>query len=1054
MEGDTVWKIIKNLSDQMSLRCSVNHQDEKNSPKINEKSMRKLQKSLVFLFIFCATLVSQAQAQVVKGRVLDDGGIPVIGANIIEKGTSNGVATDVKGSFVLKVQSLKSTLVISSVGYQKVEVPINGNATLEVRLKEDAKVIDEVMVVGYAKQKKATLTGSVSAVDGDKLKQRSVASLSTALQGTMPGVTIRQTSGQPGADGASILIRGVGSINSSTSPLVLVDGVEMDMNQLDMSTVESVSVLKDAASASIYGSRASNGVILITTKRGKQGKLQVTYSGYATIQKPTNMPDPVSAWEYLQAELNAWDNAGISVTPLQRQQQLKLIEDQKSYKPDNWNRYDTDWKKETIKEQALMHNHTVNLTGGNENVQIFTTASFLDQDGLIENNSYKRTNFRLNGDAKITSWAKLAVESSYRESVSKSPGYSTPKSIINQALFMLPTLSAARELDGNWGYGKNGANPTAMASASGLKTGIGTDLIAGGTLTITPLKNWDVSGQYSYNRTIGRSRNILTPYKTSLKGAYMGQTPAEKNLYEGYSETLKNYYRLQSTYSLDFKEHKTSFILGFEQSDRTISDFGVSMGGFDLDNYYLSNGDKKTSSGSGSAADRALQSYFGRINYSYADKYLLELNGRYDGSSNFIKKNRWGFFPSVSAGWVISRENFMESTQSFLSLLKIRASYGILGNQDIGQYAYASTIVSEDNGETYPYVFNKDFATGLVQLYQANPDILWEKSSQLNLAVDATFWNGRLTFTGEYFIKKIDDMLMRLPLPYYTGMRPAWDNVGSMENKGWELTLGYKDRKGDFSYGITLNLSDVKNEITDLSGYISADKSLVEGYPVNGYWGYLTDGYFKDWEDVANSPKISGSARPGYVKYKKVNTAEGAKLLEIDNNDKVYLGDPYAHYEYGVTLNGGWKDFDLTVFVQGVGKRNIYMSGVGLKPFANGANLFSHQLDSWTPENPNAAYPILVPEANSADNFQLSDKWLQDASYMRLKNVVLGYTLPKSICSKIKLAGLRVYVSGQNLYTKSNFFKGYDPEVSYSGGVGGEFYPIMQTYTFGLDIKF
>lgn len=348
----------------------------------------------------------------------------------------------------------------------------------------------------------------------------------------------------------------------------------------------------------------------------------------------------------------------------------------------------------------------------------------------------------------------------------------------------------------------------------------------------------------------------------------------------------------------------------------------------------------------------------------------------------------------------------------------------------------------------------KELVPGVAQTSLSNADISWEKSRQLDFGVDLSLWNGLLAVTADYYIKDVYDMLMRFPLPYYAGMQPAYTNAGDMTNKGWEISISHKNQIGDFNYGVTFTLNDNRNKVTNLNGLNSQDKTLVEGYPSQGIWGYLTDGYYLDWDDVANSPKLSNSARPGFVKYKKVYQGEGVDPLLIDSRDMVYLGDPFPHFEYGVNLTAGWKNFDFTAFIQGVGQRSTYMSGIGLKPFSNGANLFRHQMDSWTPDNLDAEYPVLVPEANSADNYVKSDKWVKDASYCRLKNVVLGYTLPQDITKKIGIGSLRVYVSGQNLLTFSKFFDGYDPEVSYSGSQGGEFYPIMQTFTFGLDLKF
>ena len=517
-------------------------------------------KKILFLLCLLGAVCMQAQNLTVKGVVSDDMDV-LPGVTIVIAGTDKGTVTDIDGKYSIDVPK-GSKLIFSYVGYRSQTVTAN-QSRLDIRLSVDAIQLEEAVVVGYAKQKKATLTGAVSSVSSETLTKRNVASLSTALQGAMPGVTIQQTSGQPGADGSTIRVRGIGSINSNQDPLVLVDGIETDINQVDPNTVESISVLKDAASASIYGSRASNGVILITTKRGKEGKVTTTYSGYVTIQRPTNMPEPVAAWEYLQAELNSWDNAGMTVTETQRAQQLKLIEEQRTLRPDNWNRYDTNWKEETISDYSLMHNHNVTVSGGSENLSFFGSGSYMSQDGLIPNDNYDRTNLRLNADAKILPWAKLGLETNLRQSNLSNPGMGSPKSIINQALYMLPTISAAKELDGNWGYGKNGLNPTAMANDSGEKRTTSTEALVNGTLTLTPIKGLDIIGQYSRRQVTNRGRSLITPYTTSLKGQVLGNYPAQDGLTESWNQTIRNYYRAQASYERTIKEHYAKLLVGF-----------------------------------------------------------------------------------------------------------------------------------------------------------------------------------------------------------------------------------------------------------------------------------------------------------------------------------------------------------------------------------------------------------------------------------------------------------------------------------------------------------
>jgi len=1007
-------------------------------------------KITLLMFLLVCSVVIYAQSVILKGTVSDPvGALP--GVSVVIAGTQQGSSTDQNGNFQITVTNGQS-ITFSALGFKSQTIKFTGQQNIKILLEADSYSLDEMVVVGYATQKKATLTGSVSSISGTELNTRAVASLSTALQGKMPGVTIQQTSGQPGADGSNIRIRGVGSINSNTFPLVLLDGIETNINQIDMNAVESISVLKDAASASIYGSRAANGVILITTKKGKAGTITTNYSGYSTLQQPTNLPQAVDAYEYLQAELNALDNAGISVTATQRQQQLLLIEQQRTLKPDNWTRYDTNWKEETLKDVSLLQSHNVSISGGGEKLTFFGSGTFLGQDGLIPNNNFKRTNISLNADAKILPWATFTLNTSLRQSDELRPGVGSPKSIINKALYMLPTLSAARELDGNWGYGKNGDNPTAAANDSGENITKGSESIVNGTLTLKPLTGLEVLGQYSLRTVTGRSRSLIKPYVVSLKGQLLGQYPAQDDLTESWNQTIRNFYRFQTSYEKTFKKHSAKVLVGYQGEDNTNTSFFGAKQGFSLGRYYLNNGLGASATSGGGANEWAMMSGYARINYDFDKKYLLEVNGRYDGSSRFpAGSNRWGFFPSASAGWVISEENFMSKTKNVIDLLKLRVSYGLLGNQDIGNYPYTATI---NNGYSYYLGDSKALADGVAQIALANEDISWESSTQFNVGIDGSFFKDKLSITAEYYVKTINDMLLRFPPPYYAGLQPAFTNAGSMENKGWEIAIGYKNSIRDFKYGIQLSLNDNRNKITDLNGLNSQDRTQVVGYPNNGIWGYLSDGYYQNLDDVANSPRLSGAARPGFVKYKKVFQGEGVDPLLIDQRDQVYLGDPFPHYEYSLNLTASYKNFDFTAFIQGIGQRSAFLSGVGLRPFANGANLFRHQIDYWSPENPNAEYPILVPEANSADNFVRSDKWVRNAAYGRLKNVVLGYTLPKQFVQKLKMANVRLYVSGQNLFTLSNFYDGYDPEVTYDGAVGGEFYPIMKTYTFGLNVSF
>jgi TonB-linked SusC/RagA family outer membrane protein len=433
----------------------------------------------------------------------------------------------------------------------------------------------------------------------------------------------------------------------------------------------------------------------------------------------------------------------------------------------------------------------------------------------------------------------------------------------------------------------------------------------------------------------------------------------------------------------------------------------------------------------------------------YNNRYLLEANGRWDASSRFKTDLRWETFWSVSAGWIITNESFMQPITNVLSYAKLRVSYGGLGNQDTGGTNYPSWAMVEPG---YSYWFDKSLNSGVAITTRSNENIHWEKSTQKNIGLDLGFWNNKLSFTGDFYIKDVKDMLLDFPPPYFQGLKEPYTNAASMRNIGWELMLTYKGAIKKLKYGVSLVLDDVRSEVRDLKGRTYQDKTIVEGYPFRGQWGYVTNGYFQTVQETLDEAYFSTKTpKIGYVKYVNQNPDEDNI---IDTKDLVYLGDPFPHYNFGIRLNAEWNGFDAMVFIQGVGERKTFMSGIGLVPFTNGSSMFTHQLDSWTPENPNAEYPILLPEANAGDNFQKSDKWVRSGAYARLKTVEIGYSLPEILTKKIGLASARIFINGQNLFTISSFYKGYDPEVEYAGSLGGEFYPIMRTFTVGLDIKF
>lgn len=992
------------------------------------------------------TTVTVAQQNEVSGIVRDDKGEPLIGVSILVKGTQRGVTTDLDGKFTLRAEP-SDVLVFSFVGFITQEVAVGSKTQFDITLAGDNKTLDEVVVVGYGTQRRVNLTGAVHSVKGDDLMKRNATNTSNALQGLVPGVSVTQPSGRPGADGATIRVRGTGSLNSNSNPLVLIDGVEGDMNYIDPASIESISVLKDAASASIYGSRASNGVILITTKRANKESMKVTYNGYVGFNTPTAMPDPLSAIEYMEAINVARANSNQGP-----QYSDQLIQDYKNLGADQHTRYDTDWRKLIIKDRALMHNHSVSMATGTEKFRFFGNVGLFSQDGSIANNDYKRMTMRLNSDAQINKWLRVGTDVNLRSAKTRRPALDSPEGIINKATTFVPVFSGINA-DGTWGYGQNGDNPIASAEASGINTSLSPEMILKGFATITPVKNLDILTSYSLRQLNTKSDYFVRPYDTYEGGVFKTTYPSSGTAkYEGWSQLLTKQFNLQATYDLNVKNHNVKLLTGIQTEDKASRSFSATRKNFNFPGFEdLDHGDVSTSIASGSHWDWGIFSQFNRINYSFKDKYLLELNGRWDASSRFKSDYRWGFFPSASIGWRISEENFFSPLKSVVENLKLRGSYGTLGNQDIySYYPYAATI-----SPGYGYWFEKNLTTGAAQTQVANEKISWEKSTQVNIGLDADLLRSRLNVSFDYYVRNISDLLQQFPIPLFVGLSSPWENAGSMRNYGWDLSLIWRDHVGDVKYSVAANLSDVRNKVINLYGKEYVGTQITrEGDPIGSWYGYVAEGYFQSQDEIDASPVYGArqNVRPGYIKYKDLSGPEGKPDGVIDAFDRTIIGNPSPRYEFSMNLSAEWKGFDISAFIQGVGKKDIFYSGYGAFPFYIGRSMFRHQLDYWTEDNRDAAFPILLIDGSGTNpNNIISTHWVKSGAYGRLKNLVVGYTLPSQLTQKIKVGKLRVYAAGQNLFTVSNAYEGYDPEVSVSSG---SFYPVMKTFTFGLDIQF
>lgn len=989
----------------------------------------------------------------VRGQVKDNEGNPLVGVTIMAGNSRMGTSTDADGNYELELAS-PSTLTYSYIGCNTVNYRASKSETHNVTLKNSDILLNDVVVVGYGTQKKINLTGAVQSVNSEDILRRSVSTGSAALQGLVPGLTAVQSSGQPGADAASLKIRGLGSLNSSTAPLILIDGVEGDMNRIDLNSVESITVLKDAASASIYGSRASNGVILVTTKRGKEGKVKVTFNGYVGFNTPTTLPDATNAVEYMTAVDVARVNA--NQDPLY----TKTIEIYNNGGVDNMNYFDTDWRKAVIKNTAMVQNYSVGVSGGNDIIKLYATAGYYGQDGQIDNNTFSRTTLRLNTDTRINKWMKLGADIGIRQAKAVSPVMDSPVNIIGKALTMTPIMAGVNA-DGTWGNGINGTNPIAMIESGCVSKSVAPEYTARLSLNINPLPGLDIMGAYSWKHADSETKAFLTPYDIYENGNLKSKFPTSGSSgSEQRVKTVTKQYNIQGTYEKEIQKNYFKILLGFQSEELNYNYLTAGRKNFNYEGYEeLVNGDASTMTNSTAKYAWSMLSYLFRVNYSYDNRYLLEVNGRYDGTSRFRKGQRWGFFPSVSAGWRISEEKFFEPAKSVVNNLKLRASYGELGNQAIsGYYPYASSIGSSTD---YGYWFDKVLSPGVAQIQLANPLITWEKSHQVDVGLDMGLFNNRLNATFDYYVRNISNMLQQFPVPMFVGMSAPWSNAGSMRNNGWELSLSWRDRIGDVNYYINGNLSDVKNKVLDLYGkeYVGSTTITKEGEQFNSWYGYVADGYFQSREEIddPNTPVYGGNknnVRPGYIKYRDISGPDGVPDGKIDQNDRTILGNPTPRYEFGLTIGGDWKGFDLSLFFQGVGKKDVYYQGAGARALTGNYTIYKYQLDYWTEENRNAKFPILLEDPNGTNpNNMISSFWVKSGAYCRLKNIVLGYTLPSNLVRKAYLSKVRVYASAQNIFTlKNNFYEGFDPENSI--GSGASCYPLNKTFIFGLNVEF
>ena len=1007
---------------------------------------------------------SQQQGKKVTGKVTDQAGSPIPGASVMVKGTTIGVTTNSDGNFSIVIPPDAKTLAFSFVGMKTQEVAIDSRSLYSIVLSEETIGIEEVVAIGYGTQKKVNLTGSVSSIMSGELAKRAVVNPALMLQGKIPGIQIVQNSGAPGNESASIQIRGRRSFGTGNEPLILVDGVQGSLSQLNPDMIESISVLKDASSSAIYGSRAANGVILVTTKKGNaNNRLNIEFHSSLSIENPTYLPDLVTnSAEYMTLLNEAAVNTRGTGREIYTQAEID------SYKNNVGNPMypNTDWNKYTYRTGATKSNY-LSLSGGSEATTYNLGLGYVDQTGVVQHYDAKKYNVLFNMVSKLSKIVTLKTNFNLSQNVrNESQGGIT--NLVLTTWGAHPTYGPRILKDGpslgqytRWAFGKvyNNWQPTIAIENGGDRYQNNNAQISA-TISVKLMEglDWETTGAARLNFDNYKSTGYALPTYDWTTGNYIASIQgASTGIAVTRTDTKNQFYNLFSTlkYNKLFAEkHQVSVLAGYSQEN--------------LRNDYLTGYRKlmpsptatELNSGStigqttgGTAYEWAIQSFFGRLNYSYNDKYLFEASFRYDGSSRFSQGNKWGLFPSLSAGWKINKESFI-SDLTWINELKLRASWGELGNQEIGNYPYQEIM---SIGLNYPFGSSTQSGAYLNRL--SNNDITWETTTITDVGVDFSLFSNKLYGTVDYFNKTTSDILRGAQVPGFVGLSAPTINDGAMKNEGMEFLVGHKNTVGDFTYDVSFNLGSYKNTLTkfgarqDGGAYINE-----EGMPWNSYFAWHQIGIFQTQAEIDAAPKHQFNPKPGDFRYEDVN-----KDGKIDQDDRIVVPGIFPKFDYGGTISIQWKNFDLSAFFQGSEGRKYSVIFWGFEPFFQEGKPPTFWRNRWTPQNPSTTLPRLyIPGEHPAITTN-SSWWLQDASYFRLKNLQFGYNIPKILCKKIGAQGIRVYYSGDNLFTITQYYKGItgaknaggDPERS--SGSGNQWfanYPQVKIHSFGVKLNF
>ncbi len=904
--------------------------------------------------------VIEADLQVdktVRGRVRDEKGEGLAGVSILVKGTQQGTVSDGTGAYSLSVPDDNATLVFSFVGYTSQEIVVGNRSAIDISLKVDEKGLEEVVVVGYSTQKRVNLTGSVATVTSQELEKRTVTKASLALQGQMSGISVRQTSGNPGANSASLVIRGQGTFSSAGySPLVLVDGIESSIDNVDPSDIESVSILKDAASSAIFGSKAANGVILVETKKGVSGKPVFNYNMYVGKASPTMIPEMVNSWEYAQAVNENFIYAGQPVRYTDAD--IQKFKDGNDPNYPNFDHIGYLFGSGS----GLESKHDISMRGGTEQMQYSFSTGFYRQNGIIMKNNADRYNVRLNLDSKLHERLKLSVRLSAIKTRSTEPSspYSTDGNGGGVGGIVSGAMRNANLLPGptpDGYYSRNETlHPEADLNSASFRKNAGTNLYGNASLIWNITRDLKITGQVGYTQNNTDYKAFIARYP--ITPTY-GITLNSLNVTWGQSTGLT----LQSIaeYNKTIRNHTIGVLAGIQGQQFESKSVGAFRDDFPNNSIYeIDAGATIRGRQNGSASRNTLASYFGRVNYNFREKYLLEANFRYDGSSRFPQDRRWGLFPSFSAGWRLSQEEFFRDAVSWMSDVKIRASWGRLGNQSIGNYPYQYLVTL---GQNYP--FGGELSAGGAVTNVSNRNITWESTEITDIGIDLALLKNRISFSADYFVKNTSDILYNVSVSRMLGATPSPTNAGAVQNKGWDFNLGYRNTAGSFYYGVSAVLSLVKNKVTKLATLErDINAGLFVGYPIGSAYGFLSDGLFVTDAEVTEGPTqpFAFLASAGGIKFKDISGPQGTPDGVVNATyDRTIIGTPLPTSTYGITLNGGYKNLDVSFLFQGEGgRRDMIGLGQFFFPLENNGNVQREAFENrWTRENPdpNASYP-------------------------------------------------------------------------------------------------